>query len=184
MSVPKEQTIRVSDTPTLTIRGQHSEDWSELYTLWSDEAILRDSLELPYMAEEAFREHFNTIPTNTYVLIAEMSSLSGRKYIIGAVWLRVMQHFRRRHTGRLSLVIRSEQRGTGVESLLLDKVLDLADHWLGLKRVEVIIFADNEQASTIYEAKGFERELVMRRYALRDGVYSDAYLLARIWEAQ
>lgn len=170
----------MSDSPTLTIRGQHSDDWPELHTVWSDEAILRESLELPYSVEDTFRERYTNIPPNGHVLIAEMSSLSGRKQIVGGAWLRCAPPIRRRHIGELMLVVRSEQRGTDVESVLLDKVLDLTDNWLGLRRVEVIVFADDDAANEFYEAKGFEREVIMRRYALRDGVYSDAHLLARL----
>jgi putative acetyltransferase len=169
----------VSDSPTLTIRGQRSDDWSELYTLWSDEAILHDSLELPYMAEDSFRDHFS-MSSNEHVLIAEMSSLSGRKHIVGVAWLRANQRPRRRHVGDLSLMVRSEHRGTDAEASLLDKAVALADNWLGLWRIEAIVFADNEAAISLYESKGFEREVVMRRYAFRDGAHSDAVLLARI----
>ena len=117
----------MSDSPTLTIRGQHSDDWPELYALWSDETILRESLELPYSAEDTFRERYANMPSNVHVLVAEMSSLSGRKQIVGGAWLSANPRPRRRHMGELTLVMKSEQRGTDAESVLLDKVLDLAD---------------------------------------------------------
>ncbi|MBN1564839.1 MAG: GNAT family N-acetyltransferase [Anaerolineae bacterium] len=169
----------MSDSPTLTIRGQHSDDWSELYTLWSDEAILRESLELPYMAEDAFRDQANT-PAHVHVLIAEMSSLSGRKHIIGAAWLSANPRSRRRHVGELALMVRAEHRGTEAEAQLVDKALTMADQWLGLRRVEAIVFAANEGLLALFESKGFEREVLMRQYALRDGKLSDAVQLARI----
>jgi putative acetyltransferase len=170
----------MNDSPTLTIRGQRSDDGSELYSLWSDEALLRNSLEIPYLAEDTFREQFNTTAPNVHVLIAEMSSLSGRKQIVGAAQLRANQRPRQRHTGELVLLIRTEQRGSEAESMLLDKTLDLAGNWLGLRRIEVIVFTDNEPAITLFEQHGFAREAVMRRYALRDGTYGDAILLAHV----
>jgi putative acetyltransferase len=114
------------------------------------------------------------------VLIAEMSSLSGRKQIVGAAQLRANQRPRQRHTGELALMIRTEQRGSDAESMLLDKALDLAGNWLGLRRIEVIVFADDEASAAFFEQHGFEREAVVRRYAFRDGTYGDAILMAHV----
>ena len=59
-------------------------------------------------------------------------------------------------------------------------VLDLADNWLMLVRVELTVFADNERAIHLYEKLGFEKEGLKRMTTVRDGKYADEYMMARI----
>lgn len=164
---------------TLTIRAQRSDDQDELFLLLTNEAALLDSVELPYMTEESFRDRFSNPHADTHVLIAESVLPSARRRIVGAAWLHVFTN-RLRHTARLTLLCLPQHRHGDGESRLLDATLALADNWLGLRRVELVAFADDGEAEAFYGRFGFEREAVMRRFAVRSGVYADAWLLARI----
>ena len=55
---------------------------------------------------------------------------------------------------------RWKQYFNGVGTTLMETLLDLADHWLMLVRVELEVFADNEQAIRLYEKLGFEKDYV------------------------
>jgi putative acetyltransferase len=169
----------MSDSPTVTIRGQQSDDWEQLYTLLNDPRLLSTSVDdLPYMAEETFREQVNAAAAAAHTLIAEISQPSGRKHVIGVAWLEV-QRGRRRHLAELVLTVHPDYHGSEVEHSLLDAALNLADQWLGLQRVEVFLYADDASAISFYEQHGFEREALMPRFAFREGAYSAAVLLAR-----
>jgi putative acetyltransferase len=61
-------------------------------------------------------------------------------------------------------------------------MLDLADQWLGLRRVELNVFTDNQAAIALYRKYGFEVEATHRGAALRDGVLIDCYFMARLRE--
>ncbi len=50
---------------------------------------------------------------------------------------------------------------------------------MNLQRVELTVFSDNEPALALYRKLGFEEEGLLRRYALRDGVFTDVYSMAR-----
>ena len=169
----------MSDSPTVTIRGQQGDDWEQLYALLNEPDILRASLDdLPYVSEESFREQVNAPSAATHTLIAETGQPSGRKRIIGVAWL-ARQRARRRHLAELSLAVHPDYRGSEVEYSLLDAALNLADQWLGLQRVEVIVYADDDTALDFYEQHGFEREALMPRFTFRAGEYSAAVMLAR-----
>ena len=71
-------------------------------------------------------------------------------------------------------------QGRGVGTTLMETLLDLADHWLMLVRVELEVFADNEQAIRLYEKLGFEKEGLLRMTTVRNGRYVDEYKMARI----
>jgi putative acetyltransferase len=58
-------------------------------------------------------------------------------------------------------------------------ILDLADGWLMLKRVELCVFTDNERAIALYRSMGFVVEGTKKYAAARGGTYADEYLMAR-----
>jgi putative acetyltransferase len=68
----------------------------------------------------------------------------------------------------------------GIGSALLGAIVDAADNWLDIKRLELTVFTDNAAAITLYRKFGFEEEGVLRSFAYRAGSYVDAYAMARI----
>lgn len=164
---------------SFTIRAQRTDDQDELFLLLTNEAALLDSVEVPYMTEESFRDRFGNPPAGTHVLIAESVLPSARRRIVGAAWLQAHGN-RVRHTARLTLLCLPQIRRGDGERRLLESALALADDWLGLRRVELVVYADDPEAEAFYAQLGFEREALMRRYALRRGVYAAAWLLTRL----
>lgn len=169
----------MSTGPTITIRGLQSDDWEAFIPLWRNTPALSDTFELPYITEDAGRERFNNVPAAVHTLIAETSLLSGRRQPVGVAWLERLSR-RRRHTGILRVLLLPDYRATDVETRLFEAALDLADRWLGLRRVECITFADDTAGVATLASLGFEEEARLRGYALRDGRYDDARLLARV----
>lgn len=59
-------------------------------------------------------------------------------------------------------------------------ITDLSDHYLGLTRLELEAYVDNERAQKLYRRHGFLPEGVFRAYAFRRGTYVDAVHMARV----
>ena len=59
------------------------------------------------------------------------------------------------------------------------RALDVADNWIGYTRLELTVYTDNAAAVALYRKAGFVIEGTARRYALRNGEYVDAYMMAR-----
>jgi L-phenylalanine/L-methionine N-acetyltransferase len=87
---------------------------------------------------------------------------------------------RRRHSGHFGMAVRDDWRGQGVGTRLMEAALDLADNWLGLTRLDLRVFADNDAAIALYRKFGFEVEGTHERFALRAGEYADAHVMARL----
>lgn len=169
----------VNTGPTTIIRGIQSDDWEAFLPLWRNEAALLNTFEMPHLSEDAIRERFNNLPATMHTLIAEVGLSSGRRQPVGVAWLEALQ-VRRRHTGRLRLLVLPPYRDTPLENALLEGALRLADDWLGLRRIEAAVFVDDAQTRALFGRHGFKTEAHMRHYALRGGVYGDAYLVARL----
>ena len=71
-------------------------------------------------------------------------------------------------------------QGRGVGRALMQHMVELADQWLGLVRLGLIVWANNERAIKLYEQFGFETEGMMRSYALWKGEYIDAVVMGRV----
>jgi len=98
----------------------------------------------------------------------------------GHLGLESFTRLRRRHVGEIGMAVRNDWQGRGVGTALMEAVLDLADNWLDLTRVELSVYTDNGAAVALYEKFSFEFEGTHRRYALRNDEYVDAYSMARI----
>ena len=73
-----------------------------------------------------------------------------------------------------------EFHGRGVGRALMTSLLDLADRWIGLVRVDLEANADNERAIAMYRQFGFVEEGRQQKAYFSDGAYTDAVLMARL----
>jgi putative acetyltransferase len=87
---------------------------------------------------------------------------------------------RRRHAGAIGICVHEEWHGKGVGTALMRAIVDLADNWLNLTRLELEVYADNEAAISLYERMGFEVEGTLRQHAFRDGQYVYSKMMARL----
>ncbi len=62
----------------------------------------------------------------------------------------------------------------------MTKILDIADNYLKLVRVELGVYTDNSRAISLYEHFGFKIEGTKLKSAIRLGEYADEYIMARI----
>lgn len=107
-------------------------------------------------------------------------AVAGDGTIIGAVGLMVRANPRTRHVGSVGIFVHTDWQNMGVGTALLNTVLDLADNWLMLIRVELEVFAGNERARHVYEKLGFELEGRRRMAVIQNGAYVDELMLARL----
>ncbi len=103
-------------------------------------------------------------------------------HVVGLAGLEVSKPARQRHVGTLGIMVHREYQGRGIGRSLLSALLDIADRWLMLKRVQLNVFTDNQRAIGLYRSLGFVVEGTERFAAIRDGRYADEYLMARYRE--
>jgi putative acetyltransferase len=100
--------------------------------------------------------------------------------VIGQGMLRPERMARRAHCGTIGLHIHDGWVGKGAGTMLFGALVELADNWLGLRRLELGVYVDNAPAIALYRKFGFEVEATERADAFRDGAFVDAYLMARL----
>ncbi|WP_138464410.1 GNAT family N-acetyltransferase [Poseidonocella sp. HB161398] len=89
------------------------------------------------------------------------------------------------HGGEVDMVATHPAfRGRGVGRALLAAMVDLSDRWLQLSRLQLFVWEGNDRAIRLYEEFGFAAEGRLRQFVFVDGVYRDAFLMARLKERQ
>lgn len=155
------------------VRAMEPEDAEAVAAIHNQRAVARDTLQIPYQTVNEQRERFGQSATRR-LLVAELEG-----FVVGVAGLHLYSG-RRAHAGSLGMGVREECQGRGVGTALLRAILDLADNWYNLRRVELEVYADNESAIRLYRKHGFMVEGTHRAYAYRDGDYVDALSMARL----
>ncbi len=163
----------------LTVRAGLPEDWEALYAIRSQPGVRYNVLATPFENPLTVRDRRAQQSEGQYRLIAEATLTDGTIEIAGELGF-YLDKLSGAHRGDFGIQVKTEYQGRGVGSALMTGMCDLADNWLNLHRIELEVFTDNERGLALYQKFGFEIEATMRRYAFRDGVYTDAYIMGRI----
>lgn len=159
---------------TIQVRAREPEDAPALTEILNCSSVYAGTLQLPYRSLASRRERM-VEDTNAHHLVAE---IDGR--VVGSLGLHTETPPRRRHVGEIGMTVHDDFQGQGVGTALMMAMIDLADNWLGLQRVELHVYTDNDPAVHLYEKFGFVIEGTARQFALRGGAYVDAYAMARL----
>jgi putative acetyltransferase len=108
-------------------------------------------------------------------LVAEVD---GR--VVGSATMSAVQRARRRHTGEMGLMVHPDYWNRRVGTSLMAGLMNIADNWLDLRRIELSVFTHNTAAIRLYEKFGFEKECVLRANVFGDGRFQDEYFMARL----
>ena len=168
----------------LTIRRATEHDAAGLMRVLGHPAVQPNLLQLPYASEARWRAMLadNEQPGRTdLVLVAERLDAEGLPQVVGNAGLHpVGTALRRRHAMNLGIALLPEAQGQGIGRALMQALLDYADQWGQVLRIELTVFIDNARAIALYESLGFRREGRLVGYALRGGQYADVFTMARM----
>jgi L-phenylalanine/L-methionine N-acetyltransferase len=163
----------------ILIRRPRPDDAAAIAATMSDPAVLAGLLQLPHATEAAWRKRIEEMPVGpTTAELFLVAKLGGR--VVGNAGVHPFAHVRRNHAAGIGMAVASDAQGQGVGTALMVAVIDWADRWAQLLRLELTVYTDNTAAIALYRKFGFVAEGTHRAYALRDGVYVDALCMARL----
>jgi putative acetyltransferase len=160
----------------LTIRRAEAEDSVAVAEMFKSLKVFPGTLQVPYPSREYWRKRITDNAESAYYLVAVID-----ERVVGMVSIDTFPNRpRRKHAGAIGISVHEEWQGKGVGAALMRAILDLADNWLNLTRLELEVFSDNEAAIHLYERFGFEVEGTLRQHAFRDGQFVDSTMMARL----
>jgi putative acetyltransferase len=160
----------------IVLRRAEPDDYEAVWRTLLDEAAYSGTLQAPFPSREMWRKRVAELPESDFMLVALVDG-----QVVGHAALHSTgKSPRRAHAMHLGMTVDAAWQGKGVGTALLRALMELADGWLNVFRIELTVFADNERAQALYRKFGFVLEGTHRAYALRAGSYVDACSMARI----
>lgn len=142
--------------------------------------VFENILGIPSERIKRNEDYIMGMDNNTHQFVAVVKQASGEEKIIGTAGLSVFPNSRLRHSASIGIMVHKDFQNNGVGAKLMESILDIADNWLMLVRVELGVFVDNEKAIKLYKKFNFEAEGIKKKAAIRNGEYVDELMMARI----
>jgi putative acetyltransferase len=142
--------------------------------------VFENILGIPSERLKKSEDHIINIDNNTHQLVAVTKTEDNEEIVIGVVGLTISASPRMRHSGSMGIMVHKDYQNNGIGTALMRAIMDIADNWLMLVRVELSVFEDNERAIHLYEKFGFKKEGLKRYATIRNGKYENEYIMARI----
>lgn len=157
------------------LRSVRPSDAEALCAIFNMPGFRQGTLRMPFeMVEQVARRIARSGPETTWIV----AELDGK--VVGHGSLVVQGSPRRSHIGEINIGLDDAFVGKGIGSAILGALLDVADNWRALKRVELTVYADNEPALRLYKSHGFEIEGRHVKAGFTDGQYHDLLSMARL----
>lgn len=163
----------MSAADDIVIRPILPQDAEALWIIARQEGVIETTMALPSLRLEQRVKSLSALSDDDHYMVAEVAG-----QVIGVAGLTVGKG-RVRHSGYLFAYVARQYQGRGIGTRLLQSLLDLADHWLLLRRVELTVFTENEGAKRLYERLGFVVEGRRKLSVISQGELKDEWLMAR-----
>jgi putative acetyltransferase len=163
----------MSSPENLIIRPVLLQDAEALWTIARQEGVIETTMALPSLRLEQRVKSLAELGENDHYMVAERAA-----QVVGVAGLTVGAG-RLRHSGYLFAYVARQHQGQGIGTRLVQTLLDLADQWLLLRRVELTVLTENDGAKRLYERLGFVIEGRRKMSVISQGELKDEWLMAR-----
>ncbi|MEZ9392376.1 GNAT family N-acetyltransferase [Vibrio splendidus] len=157
----------------IQIRHLEATDSHDIFDIYRRPSVSENTSQKPYLSSDQVERLFGH--SDHFTLVAELS-----EKVVGHITLFMTTKVRDRHCAGLGIAIHPEAQGKGIGKALMQEVVNQADNWLNLVRLELEVHADNHSAIALYERVGFQLEGTKRLSTFKAGKYIDMLLMSRI----
>ncbi|CAH0537631.1 GNAT family N-acetyltransferase [Vibrio marisflavi] len=159
----------------IIIRPTQVSDAKALCEIYSQPTAQSETLQLPKPSIENWATRLNNLPAGVYTYVAEVDGK-----VVGNIGFEHNQRPRKLHIATFGIGVHDDYHGMGIGTKLIQTVIDLADNWLQVKRIEIDVNCDNDRAIQCYKNLGFVVEGEAKNASFRNGEYINTYYMARV----
>jgi putative acetyltransferase len=168
-SLPRQQRLEID------VRPPRREDAEAMYEIMRHPAVARTTLQMPTQEIGRIRRRLEETRPDLHRFVATTDDR-----VVGITTVHRPRNPRRTHAAGLGMSVHPDYWNRGVGSALLTTVIDLADNWLNLERLELEVNVDNPGGIHLYRKFGFVTEGTRRFHAYGDGRWADSHFMARL----
>lgn len=169
------------NSTVIHIRAAEAGDVDALTAMANLPGVRQGTMRLPHTPRALFERRL-AAGSGSYLLVGEINDAPNTRRVIAHGAL-MPGNGRMAHVGEVLLFVHDDYTGQGAGRAILGALTDLADNWLGLRRLELDVNTDNAAAINLYQQYGFEVEGTKRGDILRDGELVDTHVMGRLREA-
>ncbi len=155
----------------LLLRPARPDDAEALAAMMGAAGFRNGTAQLPFVSPDRVRRRLETDDANDTRIVATLDAA-----VVGSATLTRLSG-RRAHVG---IGVADGWTGRRIGTALLEALVDVADNWLGLRRLELEVLADNAPALALYGRFGFLPEGLRHDAVFRAGEYVDTLAMARL----
>lgn len=157
------------------LRGIRTSDAEGMCRMSNMPAYINGSLRLPHSSLDYWQKRLAERDLSESWIVAELDG-----ELVGAGAVLTNSNPRIAHIGEMVLGVADHVAGRGIGTQIMAALIDIADNWRGLRRLELDVIADNDVAIRIYKKFGFEIEGRQLKSTLRNGEFVDSFCMARL----
>ncbi|WP_022794859.1 GNAT family N-acetyltransferase [Marinococcus halotolerans] len=158
----------------ISLRPVEAEDEKDINILRRQPSVMHYTLGLPSERRASSQSFIKGLTTNDHVIVAEYD---GR--VVGIGSLEVLGG-KLHYYGLTAMAVHDEFQNRGIGSRLLDHLIDIADNYLGLFRLELDVVEGNTHAVQLYKSRGFETEGTLRKAHFARGAFHNVLVMGRL----
>lgn len=160
------------------VRAQEVKDIEKIHEMRIDPRNAKNIISTPYESLDAFRKRrTDFIDDNTYLLVCVDQE---SQVVVGNCALKIEPQLRLNHVATIAILVDADLHGQGIGSQMMASMIDLGFNYLKLRRIQLQVNVDNENAINLYKKFGFEIEGMLKDYTKYDNQYHDGYVMALI----
>lgn len=157
----------------IIIRPLDDADHQDLFNIYKFHSVTENTSQLPFLNANKVASLFES--SDNHTLVAKVNDK-----VVGHVTLFLTNKVRDKHCASIAIAVNPNSHGQGVGKALMEKIINQADSWLNLIRLELEVHADNLSAIALYKSAGFELEGTKRLSTFKSGQYVDMLVMSRI----
>jgi putative acetyltransferase len=179
MSYPVEweTTFRAKNGKHLHFRPEKASDTEMLWAMFSTLSEASVSNLIPPFTRERIEGWTSNIDYNKVLPILAVTKNQDEQRIVASASLKFHPEEVFNHKAELGITVHDDYQNLGIGTALLNHLLGIARKW-GLKKVYLLVNADNTKAIALYKKAGFEFEGTLRREMCLKGKFLDLYRMA------
>ncbi len=159
----------------ITIRHSEKKDIQAIKDIYAGQLAYSGTLQLPFPSLAIWEKYLESSRQGFYSLVADVEGV-----VVGHILLYTEQNMRRKHVAGFGIAVKDGFHKRGIGSQLMSSAIDLAENWLNIQRIEIMVFTDNKAAISLYKKHGFIIEGESSKFAFKNGEFISAFHMARL----
>jgi len=159
---------------TVHVRPVQETDYDDILKIYSFESVIEQTAQLPHESKEFWKNFYSSKGVRCVELVALHD-----KTPAGHMGILLNEAPRRKHVASFGIAVHPDFQGKGCGRALMQELVNMADNWLNILKIELEVSCENKKAIELYKKFDFTIEGESRFSLFTRGTYTHSYRMAR-----